>query len=154
MNSLLAPEREKLYLTIIKGLAYNLERFGFTLLIPFAIPAASPEIVRQVPVFLRKTLLPWVKLRLDVHAHELVPGFSPETLAGGMFTEIRSIRFLYLADTGNVLIPEHILPWIETLSLYGFRGPYFFAPMTASLHGLPSWITANEKLIEKLESGV
>ncbi|MBQ9771627.1 MAG: hypothetical protein IJW23_07360 [Lentisphaeria bacterium] len=154
LNSLLAPEREKLYLTIIKGLAYNLERFGFTLLIPFAIPAASPEIVRQVPVFLRKTLLPWVKLRLDVHAHELVPGFSPETLAGGMFTEIRSIRFLYLADTGNVLIPEHILPWIETLSLYGFRGPYFFAPMTASLRGLPSWITANEKLIEKLESGV
>ena len=154
LNAILSQDREKLYLTIIKGLAYNLERFGFTLLIPFAIPSASPEIVRQVSAFLRKTLLPQVKLRLDVHVHELAPGFSPETLAGGMFTEIRSIRFLYLADTGNVLIPEHILPWIEILSFYGFRGPYFFAPMTASLHGLPSWITANEKLIEKLESGV
>ena len=154
LNSILAPEREKLYLTIIKGLAHNLERYNFTLLLPFAIPAASPEIVRQVPAFLRKTLLPWVKLRLDVHAHELAPGFAPEKLAENLFSEIRSIRFLYLADTGNVLIPEHISPWIESLSAYGFRGPYFFAPVTASLNGLPSWVSANEKLIEKLELGV
>ena len=154
LNSILAPEREKLYLTILKGLAFTLEQYNFTILLPFAIPAASPEIVRQVPAFLRKTLLPWVKLRLDVHAHELAPGFSPQELAGNLFTEIRSIRFLYLADTGNVLIPEHISPWIESLSAYGFRGPYFFAPVTASLNGLSSWISANEKLIEKLELGV
>lgn len=154
LNSMLSPEREKLYLTIIKGVANSLERYNFQLLIPFSIPAASPEIIRQVPEFLRRTLLPWVKLRLDVHAHELTPGFSPEEHAGGLFSEIRSIRFLYLADTGNVLIPEHILPWIESLAVYGFRGPCFFAPMAAALNGLPSWVSANENLIAKLESGV
>ena len=154
LNSILASEREILYLTILKGLAFTLERYNFTILLPFAIPAASPEIVRQVAVFLRKTLLPWVKLRLDVHAHELVPGFSPDELAGSLFSEIRSIRFLYLADTGNVLIPEHVSPWIGSLSAYGFRGPYFFAPVTATLNGLPAWVAANEKLIEKLELGV
>ena len=153
-NSILAPEREKLYLTILKGLAFTLEQYNFTILLPFAIPAVSPEIVRQVSAFLRKTLLPWVKLRLDVHAHELAPGFSPEELVGSLFTEIRSIRFLYLADAGNVLIPEHISPWVESLSVYGFRGPYFFAPVTASLTGLPAWVAANEKLIKKLELGV
>ena len=137
LNSILAPEREKLYLTILKGLAFTLEQYNFTILLPFAIPAASPEI-----------------LRLDVHVHELAPGFSPEELAGSLFSEIRSIRFLYLADTGNVLIPEHVSPWIGSLSAYGFRGPYFFAPVTATLNGLPAWVAANEKLIEKLELGV
>lgn len=151
LGTLLPPEQEKLYLAILKGLAYQLEQCSFTLLIPFSIPSASPEITRQALRFCRKTLLPWVKLRLDIHAHELSPGFLPEELAGELFPEVRSIRFVYLADSGNVLIPEHILPWIAALGKYGFRGPCFFAPMASSLNGLPAWVSANETLVSTLE---
>lgn len=152
LNCLLSPEKERLYFMILKGLANVLERNSFTLLIPFSVPAASPELIRQVSSFLRKSLLPWVKLRLDVYAHELSPGYSPEDLAGDLFMEIRSLRFVYAADTGNILVPEHIVPWLTSLGEYGFRGPCFFAPMAANISGLPSWIESNEKLIGKMES--
>jgi hypothetical protein len=59
---------------------------------------------------------------------------------------------VYLADTGNVLIPEHILPWISSLAVYGFHGPYFFAPVAANLNGILSWISANESLIGNMEN--
>ena len=156
LSTMLSAEQEKLYLTILRGIAYHLESHSFTLLIPFSVPSASPEIMEQAVRFFRKTLLPWVKLRLDIHAHELTPGFSPEALAGDLFSEVRSIRFMYLADSGNVLIPEHIQPWLTALARYGFRGPCFFAPMASTLNGLPAWITANESLVSTLEkdSGV
>lgn len=154
LNSLLSPEKEKLYFALLKGLANVLERCSFTLLIPFSVPAASAEIVRQASLFLRKTMLPWVKLRLDIHAHELTPGYSPEELAGGLFFEVRSLRFLYLAETGNVLIPEHIIPWLKALGAYGFRGPCFFVPMASALNGLASWVETNETLIGKMEQNL
>ena len=154
LNSILSSDRERLFLTILRGLANTLERYSFQLLIPFSIPSASPEIIRQVSVFLKRTLLPWVKLRLDIHAHELRPGFSVEELADGLFPEIRSIRFVYLADTGNVLIPEHIIPWLKALGAYGFRGPCFFVPMASALNGLASWVETNETLIGKMEQNL
>lgn len=152
LNTILSPEQEKLYLTILRGAAYTLEQNDFTILLPFSIPAASADLIRQASGFLRKSLLPQVKIRLDIHAHELNPGFSPDELAGILFPEIRSIRFLYLADAGNVLIPEHILPWISSLAKYGFHGPCFIAPAANSCDGLPAWISANEALVKKLEN--
>ena len=154
LNVLLSPEKEKLYFSLLKGLANILEQCSFTLLIPFSIPSASKEIVQQVPLFLRRTMLPWVKLRLDIHAHELAPGYSPDELAGGLFSEVRSLRFLYLAEAGNVLIPEHVMPWLESLGTYGFHGPCFFVPMASNLNGFPAWVDENGKLIEKMENNL
>lgn len=150
-STIFSSGQKKLYQQILKGLAFTLERCSFTLLLPFSIPAASPELLQQAADFLRNSLLPWVKLRLDIHCHELSPGYDPETLAGALLHEVRSVRFLYFAESGNVLVPEHILPWIKSLSVYGFRGPCFFTPAAASLNGLPRWVSENETLLSKIE---
>ena len=150
-SSIFSREQEQLYHLILKGLAFTLERYSFTILLPFSIPTVSPELILQAVRFLRQTLLPWVKIRLDIHCHELSPGYDPESMAGMLFPEVRSLRFLYLAESGNVLVPEHILPWIGSLSVYGFRGPCFFTPAASNLNGMPLWISDNESLLRKIE---
>lgn len=150
-STFMTPEQMLLYRQVLKGLSCTLERFSFTILIPFSIPAADPGLLEQTVRFLRNTLLPWVKLRLDVHCHELSPGYDPEQLAGMLLHEVRSVRFLYFAESGNILVPEHILPWIKALSVYGFRGPCFFTPAASGLSGLPRWISENESLLNKIE---
>lgn len=151
LSSPLSAEREALYLKILHGLAFVLEKTGFRLLLPFSIPNPSGEAIHQVSSFLKRTMLPWVRIRLDIHSHGLQPGYSPEKLVGALLGETASIRFVYLAETGNVLVPEHILPWIGALAVYGFRGPCFFTPAAASLNGLFSWVSSCETLLAKIE---
>ena len=57
-------------------------------------------------------------------------------------------------EAGNVLIPEHVMPWLESLGTYGFRGPCFFVPMASNLNGFPAWVDENGKLIEKMENNL
>lgn len=151
LNSSFLKDREDLYLKILKGFANVLEQSSFTILLPVSVPFVPDAGALQILYFLRRTLLPWVKIRLDVYCHELAPGYSPENIAGPLFPEIRAIRFLYQADSGNVLIPEHILPWVGALAEFGFRGPYLFTPSALTLNGLPAWISSIENLMGKLE---
>ena len=42
-SSILSREQEQLYHQILKGLAFTLERYSFTVLLPFSIPTVSPD---------------------------------------------------------------------------------------------------------------
>lgn len=131
LNSILEdPSAMKNLERILKKLAPALHRNGVTLLLPFRIPSHSDADTAEMMEFLRGTLIPAVKVRLDVHPHELPKDFIPGELAGLLRFETRSVLFLYDADSGNRLIPQHIVPWIEYLDAVGMDGPFLSCPQS------------------------
>lgn len=120
------PDAVQSLLDILKLLAHTLVTRGMTLLIPYRIPSdAEAEFVAD---FLRRTMIPQVRLRLDVHPHELPRDFAPETILRHLKPEIGSVIWVYDADSGNRILKKHLTPWLDVLLPAGMNGPFLFCP--------------------------
>ncbi len=115
---------------IIRKLSPMLLRRGMTLLLPFRVPSQTDVRPEDMMRFLRNCLVPPVKVCLEIHPHELPRDFSPPEYAGLLRFETQSVMFVYDADSGNRLVPGHILPWIEYLDPVGMDGPFFSCPQS------------------------
>jgi len=115
---------------ILKKLAPVLREFEITLLLPFRIPVQSDSEAEAMMKFLRDSLVPDVKVRLDIHSHALPRNFTPEKTAGLLRYETKSLMFVYDADSGNRLMPNHVIPWISYMEEVGVNGPFLVSPQS------------------------
>ncbi len=99
-----AAEENLLY--VLHRIAPALMKNRQTLLLPFRIPGAPQEVSR----FLRNTLLPCVKARLDIHFCE--PDVTAES-AGMLLFETAALVFSYDADSGAHILKRHVQPWLD-----------------------------------------
>ena len=139
MNSVLTdPRTLASMLRMLKLIAPVLQRTGVVLLLPFSLPCRGKETPEMLIDFLRASMIPNLKVRLDIHPLEISRVRTlPDRLAGTLLLEVRSVLFRYDADSGNVLIPEHVKPWIEALHPLGFRGPFMAAPASSGAERFP-----------------
>lgn len=118
-------------LRALRPLAPALNRTGMTLLLPFALPCADPETPARFIQLLRRSMIPQLKLRLDLHLAALPPDASPRDLAGTLLQEVRSVFLRWNADSGEFPGKEQIAPWLAALERNGFRGSWLAAPQSA-----------------------
>ena len=159
MNSVLTDSRTLAStLRILKLIAPVLQRTGIVLLLPFSLPCRGKETPAMLTDFLRTSMIPNLKVRLDIHPHEIPrERMLPDRLAGTLLLEVRSVLFRYDADSGNTLVPEHVKPWIERLHLLGFHGPFMAAPALSGagrfLHEADEWSALIHTLRTETEGG-
>lgn len=129
MNSVLGDEKASgNIMHILQKLSPTLLKSGIVLLLPFRIPSQTDVGAENMMKFLRDCLTPNVKVRLDIHPHELSRDFSPSEYAGLLRFETRSVLFIYDADSGNRLISAHMEPWLDYFEPLGMAGPFLVCP--------------------------
>ncbi len=94
-------------------IAPALIKHKFTLLLPYSIPSDhKPE---DVMLLFRNTLIPNIKLNLNVFPWQLPPDCEPKSIAGRLGYETRVLTFRYDADCGHKLLPAHLKKWLTIL---------------------------------------
>lgn len=152
MNNILGDERALNSMQrLLRLIAPVLNRTGITLLLPFSLPCAdSAQPVRLIR-FLRESMIPELKVRLDINPHEIPRSLTvPSTLAGTLLLEVRSILFRYDADSGNILLADHLLPWLEAMNHYGFDGSWLAAPVSLGAGRFPVETESFSELVKQL----
>ena len=152
MNDILNDSRTlNATLHLLKLIAPVLNRTGMTLLLPFSLPCADSELPGRLVQFLRRSMIPELKVRLDIKPHEIPRKLTvPSVLAGTLLLEVRSVLFRYDADAGNVLLPAHLLPWLEALGIRGFSGSWLVAPSSKDAARLPAEALHFADVLEEL----
>lgn len=120
-------------LRALRPLAPALNRTGVTLQLPFALPCADTEMPAHFVQLLRRSMLPQLKVRLDLHLAALPPDVSPRDLAGTLLQEVRSVFLCWDADAGEFPRKEQLAPWLAALERNGFRGSWLAAPRSTDL---------------------
>lgn len=120
-------------LRALRPLAPALNRTGVTLQLPFALPCADTEMPTHFVQLLRRSMLPQLKVRLDLHLAALPPDVSPRDLAGTLLQEVRSVFLCWDADAGEFPRKEQLAPWLAALERNGFRGSWLAAPRSTDL---------------------
>lgn len=120
-------------LRALRPLAPALNRTGVTLQLPFALPCADTEMPVHFVQLLRRSMLPQLKVRLDLHLAALPPDVSPRDLAGTLLQEVRSVFLCWDADAGEFPRKEQLAPWLAALERNGFRGSWLAAPRSTDL---------------------
>jgi hypothetical protein len=134
------PEAEQKLHLILQLLAPVLYHNKQTLLLPYRLPSQHEP--AEVLRFMRNTLSPWVKLRLDVHPYDWKKEDDREKIALSLVFETRSVVFVYDADSGCRIQKDHVELWLRTLEKYGYKGPFLLAPISRRQMSLPeseSW---------------
>ena len=152
MNELLGDDRMlNATLHLLHLIAPVLNRTGMTLLLPFTLPCADPELPARLVRFLRRSMIPELKVRLDIQSHEIPRKRTvPSVLAGTLLLEVRSILFRYDADAGNILLTDHLLPWLEAMSALAFSGSWLAAPVSKGAVRFPAEALRFSALLEEL----
>lgn len=131
VSSVLGDEdRTKSLAQLLQQLRGVLYRTGRTVLLPLAIPCADPALPEMCMRFLRELMIPQLKVCLQISPHELQKDFSPSELAGRLYLETASVHIRYQADCGNTLKRVHLVPWLRYFARTGFRGPFFYSPVS------------------------
>lgn len=113
---------------ILHAAAPILLRENMTLLLPYALPSEIPA--SEYSRFLRNTLLPCIKLRLDVHPWQMKPSLSPQNAAGTLRLETRVLTFRYDADCGNRILPVHVKEWKSYFSQMNLACSFLLCPFS------------------------
>lgn len=120
-------ETEEALRLILRLLAPALLKNGQTLLLPWRIPSAVPP--QEMTRFLRDTLLPCVKVRLETHPCEMDMPVNT-ACAGALLRETECFCFLFDADCGAHIVRNHILPWLKWQEQADRTVPFFLAPIS------------------------
>ncbi len=97
----------------LQDISPALAKHDFTLLLPHAIPAEnSPEEVMRL---LRNTMLPGIKLNLNIFPWQIPPRSNPRELTGRLGYETRVMTFRYDADSGQHIQRNHLEKWLKIL---------------------------------------
>mgnify|MGYP003321588241 CR=1 FL=1 len=92
---------------ILRAVAPILISENMILLLPLRMPSnIAPDVVK----FLRDTMIPNIKLRLDIHPWDLHSVKNPEIMAGRLNFETKVITFRYDADCGYKIKKTHLAP--------------------------------------------
>lgn len=153
LGSILGDEsRKKSLARLLHQMRSVLYRTGRTLLLPLTIPVADPSVPGRTMAFLRELMIPQLKICLYITPHELQKNFSPADLAGSLYLETASVYFRYQADCGNTLKRVHLVPWLRYFARGGFRGPFFYCPVSRENRLASVQSLACSRLTEELKS--
>lgn len=119
------PEAESAMRDILLRLAPILLKNGMTLILPFRAPSRHRP--GELGRFLRRTLLPCVRTRLEVHPFEREAP-TPETSGGALRLDLHSIVFVYDADSGSRIRKSHVRPWLDWTEHLGVHVPFLLCP--------------------------
>ncbi|MBQ9337948.1 MAG: hypothetical protein IJS14_11705 [Lentisphaeria bacterium] len=144
--------RRKILSGLLRELHPALHETGVTLLLPVRLPLPDPAWKETVTGFLRGTMIPRLKLRLEIYPHELKQDFSPEDLAGTFRLETGSVLFCCNADCGNRLLRQHLTPWMRYYALTGFPGPFLFCPFSQENRLAAAESESYSRLVEELSN--
>lgn len=132
-----AEEKLQLIFRLLAPVLYYNEQL---LLLPCRLPSRhSPEDMLH---FVRNTLSPWIKLRLDLHPYDFKKEDDQKALALSFVFEAGAVVFIYDADSGCRIQKDHVELWLQTLEHYGYEGPFLAAPISRRQMSLPeseSW---------------
>lgn len=130
MNAILNdPSSAASVMRLLRMIESAVLRSNIQILLPFSLPYAGKETPDDMVHFLRSSMIPGLKVRLDIHPHKIPPGaMNPDSLAGTLLLEVKSLMIRYDAGAGNFPVAEHILPWVKKLYSIGMHGPFFSAP--------------------------
>ena len=118
LNDILGdPDAEQALRSILLGAAPVLQEKSMTLLLPLTIQSADGALAMPAAKFLRDTLLPGIKLRLDIYPWNLPPKSDPRKAAGLLGYETRVLTFRYDADCGNRIKTDFLENWLPFLAL-------------------------------------
>lgn len=144
------PGTEEAMRDILLRLAPVLLKNGMTLILPFRAPSRhSPG---ELSRFLRRTLIPCVKTRLEVHPFEgEVP--KPETSGGTLRLDLHSVLFVYNADSGGRIRKSHVQPWLDWTEHLGVRIPFLLCPKSQRQRMALPEASAWDRIAEELQNG-
>lgn len=128
-NLLAGEEAQNDMRKILLTAAPVIVREKMTLLLPCAIPAAGD--LSTALRFMRNTLIPGVKLKLEIMPWH--PDFAKtpvSDLLGNLLFETGSVIFRYDADCGNRIMKAQVKPVIEALKRVNYTGTVLLAPMS------------------------
>ena len=128
-NLLASDEAQNDMRNILLAAAPVLIREKMTLLLPCTIPASGS--LSAALRFMRNTLIPGVKLKLEIMPWH--PDFAKTPVAeqlGTLLFEAGSILFRYDADCGNRIMKEQVKPVIAALKKVNYTGTVLLAPMS------------------------
>ena len=145
------PVQKEALRRILRRLYPFLLENGQTLLLPFRLPVLGGCSAAELASFLRETMIPSIKVRLDIYPHELKKNSDPREIAGNLRFETRSVIFCYDADGGNRLLRAHLVPWLKYFALNAFYGPYFVCPFSQEYRLSPLEAESYSKLVEELK---
>ena len=151
-SALREPARLEWLATVLRKLHPALLKNDFTLMLPLPLPLSGPEDAAKVMQFLREQMVAKVKLRLEIHPHQLKPEFQPEKIAGTLRLETRSVLFCTNADSGNRLLRAHLAPWLRYFALTGFPGPFLFAPFSRQNRLAAAESDAFSRLVDEIRT--
>lgn len=119
------PEAEKAFREIILRVAPVLINRNITMLVPVKFPCENVSAVMKV---LRDTMIPNVKLRLDVYPWTMDMKKDLRETAGQLGFETRAVVFRYDADCGNRILKHHVSAWISYLNRSGTQALFLLSP--------------------------
>ena len=146
------PARLEWLATVLRKLHPALLKNHFNLMLPLPLPLPGPEDAEKVMQFLRERMVAGVKLRLEIHPHQLKPEFQPEKIAGTLRLETRSVLFCTNADSGNRLLRAHLAPWLRYFALTGFPGPFLFCPFSRQNRLAAAESDAFSRLVDEIRT--
>ena len=118
-------DAEKAFREIVLRVAPVLLQRNMTMLVPAKFPCGN---VAEIMKLLRDTMIPNIKLRLDVYPWALPEKAGLRETAGLLGFETRAVVFRYDADCGNRILKQHITQWINYLNRTGSRALLLLSP--------------------------
>lgn len=118
-------EAEKAFREIVLRVAPVLIDRNITMLVPVKFPCEDASAVMKL---LRDTMIPNIKLRVDVYPWLIDEGTNLRRAAALLGFEVRAVLFRYDADCGNRILKQHILMWIEYLNRFGTKALFLLSP--------------------------
>lgn len=135
---------------ILLRLAPVLLKNGMMLVLPFRVPSRhSPG---ELGRFLRRTLIPCVKTRLEIHPFE-GEAPRPETSGGTLRLELHSVLFVYNADSGGRIRKSHVQPWLDWTEHLGVRVPFLLCPKSRRQRMALPEASVWDGIAEELQNG-
>lgn len=118
-------DAEKAFREIVLRVAPVLVNRKITMLVPVKFPC---ENVSGVMKLLRDTMIPNIKLRLDVYPWLLREKTDLRQEAGVLGFETCAVLFRYDADCGNRILKHHVAMWIDYLNRFGSQALLLLSP--------------------------
>ncbi len=139
--------------TILKSASGILLEADITLLLPLSLPEPERnDLPQEAARFIRNTLLPKVKLRLDINPWLIEKNQDIRALAGMLHFECAALMFHYNADGGGRILKRQITPWLDYLSVSAFSGAVLLCPHSAGNRMAMPEADSFSKIISELKT--
>ncbi len=143
------PEGAARRISLLKKLVPLLYRYRKKLCFPLRVPGTTVAESAFILDRIRELMFAGFACRLDVHPHENGAVPPPEDSFSKILFNLPVLRILYEPETGNRLVPELIVPYIEILKKTAFKGTLVFCPAASKAARLEAEARAIARMFQE-----